>query len=140
MLYAASVVSVVAVLAASVAFLVVSAAEVVLDVVVVVAVNPAGGFIEIATIIIVEVSTDIKVSTVITQLHIWQLPVVKHSILYNHKRTSGKVTKEYIKYETKPHIPVIIKKHIKLIMVVTHIIIKYALACVDKLNISISIL
>ena len=70
MLYAALVVSVVAVLAASVAFLVVSAAEVVLDVVVVVAVNPAGGFIEIATIIIVEVSTDIKVSTVITQLHI----------------------------------------------------------------------
>ena len=136
-------VSVVAVLAASVAFLVVSAAEVVLDVVVVLLellVNPVGGFIEIATIIIVEVSTDIKVSTVITQLHIWQLPVVKHSILYSHKRTSGKVTKEYIKYETKPHIPVIIKKHIKLIMVVTHIIIKYALACVDKLNISISIL
>jgi hypothetical protein len=46
-----------------------------------VAVNPAGGFIEIATIIIVDVSTDIKVSTVITQLHIWQFPVVKHSIL-----------------------------------------------------------
>jgi hypothetical protein len=106
----------------------------------VVAVNPAGGFIEIATIIIVVVSTDIKVITVITQLHIWQFPVVKHSILYNHKRTSGKVIKEYIKYDTKPHIPVIIKKHIKLIIVVKHIIIKYALACVDKLNISISIL
>jgi hypothetical protein len=106
----------------------------------VVVVNPAGGFIEIATIIIVVVSTDIKVITVITQLHIWQFPVVKHSILYSHKRTSGKVIKEYIKYDTKPHIPVIIKKHIKLIIVVKHIIIKYALACVDKLNISISIL
>jgi hypothetical protein len=105
----------------------------------VVAVNPAGGFIEIATIIIVVVSTDIKVITVITQLHIWQFPVVKHSILYSHKRTSGKVIKEYIKYDTNPHIPVIIKKHIKLIIVVMHIIIKYALACVDKLNISISI-
>jgi endonuclease/exonuclease/phosphatase (EEP) superfamily protein YafD len=46
-----------------------------------VVVNPTGGFIEIATIIIVDVSTDIKVSTVITQLHIWQFPVVKHSIL-----------------------------------------------------------
>jgi type IV secretory pathway component VirB8 len=106
----------------------------------VVAVNPAGGFIEIATIIIVDVSADIKVITVITQLHIWQFPVVRHSILYSHKRTSGKVTKEYIKYETKPHIPVIIKKHIKFIIVVMHIIIKNALACVDKLNISISIL
>jgi hypothetical protein len=106
----------------------------------VVVVNPAGGFIEIATIIIVDVSTAIKVITVITQLHIWQFPVVKHSILYSHKRTSGKVIKEYIKYDTKPHIPVIIKKHIKLIIVVKHIIIKYALACVDKLNISISIL
>jgi hypothetical protein len=115
--------------------------EVVLLVVpLVVAVNPAGGFIEIATIIIVVVSTDIKVITVITQLHIWQFPVVKHSILYSHKRTRGKVIKEYIKYDTKPHIPVIIKKHIKLIIVVKHIIIKYALACVDKLNISISIL
>jgi hypothetical protein len=121
--------------------------EVVLVVVVVVllvavaaCVNPAGGFIEIATIIIVDVSTDIKVITVITQLHIWQFPVVKHSILYSHKRTSGKVIKEYIKYVTKPHIPVIIKKHIKFIIVVMHIIIKYALACVDKLNISISIL
>jgi hypothetical protein len=106
----------------------------------VVAVNPAGGFIEIATIIIVDVSADIKVITVITQLHIWQFPVVRHSILYSHKRTSGKVTKEYIKYETKPHIPVIIKKHIKFIIVVMQIIIKNALACVDKLNISISIL
>jgi hypothetical protein len=106
----------------------------------VVVVNPTGGFIEIATIIIVDVSTDIKVITVITQLHIWQFPVVRHSILYSHKRTSGKVTKEYIKYETKPHIPVIIKKHIKFIIVVMQIIIKNALACVDKLNISISIL
>jgi len=113
---------------------------VVLLVPLVVAVNPAGGFIEIATIIIVDVSADIKVITVITQLHIWQFPVVRHSILYSHKRTSGKVTKEYIKYETKPHIPVIIKKHIKFIIVVMQIIIKNALACVDKLNISISIL
>jgi hypothetical protein len=44
-----------------------------------------------ATSNIVVVSTEIKVSEVITQLHIWQSPVVKQSMLYIHKMTKGTV-------------------------------------------------
>jgi hypothetical protein len=44
-----------------------------------------------ATSNIVVVSTEIKVSDVITQLHIWQSPVVKQSMLYIHKMTNGTV-------------------------------------------------
>jgi len=44
-----------------------------------------------ATSNIVVVSTEIKVSEVITQLHIWQSPVVKQSMLYIHKMTNGTV-------------------------------------------------
>jgi hypothetical protein len=44
-----------------------------------------------ATSNIVVVSTEIKVSEVITQLHIWQSPDVKQSMLYIHKMTKGTV-------------------------------------------------
>jgi hypothetical protein len=44
-----------------------------------------------ATSNIVVVSTEIKVSEVITQLHIWQSPDVKQSMLYIHKITNGTV-------------------------------------------------
>jgi hypothetical protein len=49
------------------------------------------GFTAKATSNIVVVSTEIKVSEVITQLHIWQSPDVKQSILYIHKITNGTV-------------------------------------------------
>jgi hypothetical protein len=62
-----------------------------------------------ATRNIVDVSIDIKVSVVITQLHTWQSPVVKQSILYIHKIISGTVNKTYTKYPRKPKTPAIIK-------------------------------
>ncbi len=71
--------------------------EIILDatVVVVVAVvaaveeDESVGLTANATSNIVVVSTEIKVSEVITQLHIWQSPVVKQSMLYIHKMTNG---------------------------------------------------
>jgi hypothetical protein len=62
-----------------------------------------------ATRNIVDVSIDIKVSVVITQLHTRQSPVVKQSILYIHKIISGTVNKTYTKYPRKPKTPAIIK-------------------------------
>jgi hypothetical protein len=63
------------------------------------------GFTAIATSSIVVVRTDIKVNEVITQLHIWQSPEVKQSILYIHKITNGTVIRTYNKYVTKPQEP-----------------------------------
>jgi hypothetical protein len=61
------------------------------DVVVVVEEDESDGLTVNATSNIVVVSTEIKVSEVITQLHIWQSPVVKQSMLYIHKMTKGTV-------------------------------------------------
>jgi hypothetical protein len=61
------------------------------DVVVVVEEDESDGLTVNATSNIVVVSTEIKVSDVITQLHIWQSPVVKQSMLYIHKMTKGTV-------------------------------------------------
>lgn len=58
---------------------------------------PSDGFTAKATSNIVVVSTEIKVSDVITQLHIWQSPVVKQSMLYIHNITSGTVISVYNK-------------------------------------------
>jgi hypothetical protein len=58
---------------------------------------PSDGFTANATSNIVVVSTEIKVSDVITQLHIWQSPVVKQSMLYIHNITSGTVISVYNK-------------------------------------------